>query len=113
MKLAIIGSRTLTDIDISAYIPPDVTEIISGGAKGIDTLAEVYADKHKLSKYIIRPEYQKYPPKVAPMIRNKLIVDHCDALLAFWDKQSKGTLSTIDYANKIGKTVTVVELEKD
>lgn len=110
MKLAIIGSRTLTKVDISAYMPENVTEIISGGAKGIDTLAEEYADKHKLSKHIIRPEYQKYPRKSAPIIRNKLIVDQCDTLLAFWDKQSKGTLSTIQYANKVGKKVKIVEL---
>lgn len=49
MRVAIIGSRTIENIDISSYIPEEVTEIISGGAKGVDSLAEEYADKHRLS----------------------------------------------------------------
>lgn len=43
MKLAIIGSRQITRIHIDPYIPAGVTEIVSGGAKGIDTLAKDYA----------------------------------------------------------------------
>ena len=42
MKLAIIGSRNLTETEIDEYIPCGVTEIVSGGAKGIDTLAREY-----------------------------------------------------------------------
>lgn len=110
MKLAIIGSRGITNLDISPYIPEGVTEIVSGGAKGIDTLAEEYADKNKLSKHIIRPNYQKYPKKSAPIIRNKLIVESCDFVLVFWDGQSKGTLSTITFANKLKKAMKIVEI---
>ena len=40
MKLTIIGSRSITSIDIAKYIPEGVTETISGGAKGVDTLAK-------------------------------------------------------------------------
>ena len=43
MKLAIIGSRTLGEQDISRFIPPGVTEIVSGGARGIDRQAAAYA----------------------------------------------------------------------
>ena len=42
------------------YIPNETTEIISGGAKGIDTLAEKYADENNIPKLIIKPEYAKY-----------------------------------------------------
>ena len=49
MRVAIIGSRNLT-VDISKYIPDGTTESISGGAKGIDTLAEKYADEHNRSE---------------------------------------------------------------
>ena len=59
MKVAIIGSRNLT-VDISKYIPDGTTEIISGGAKGIDTLAEKYADEHNIPKLIIKPEFNLY-----------------------------------------------------
>ena len=48
MKLLIVGSRSITDFDLSPYIPTDISAVISGGACGIDTLAERYADLHRL-----------------------------------------------------------------
>ena len=72
MKIVVIGSRVL-NVDISKYIPALTTEITSGGAKGIDTLAEKYADENNIPKLIIKPEYTKYE-KSAPLQRNKIIV---------------------------------------
>lgn len=43
MKIAIIGSRGLSADDLGKYLPVGVTEIVSGGAKGIDTCAKEYA----------------------------------------------------------------------
>ena len=60
MKLLIAGSRSITDLDILPYIPKDTEYIISGDAKGVDKLAEAYADKMKLSKIIMRPQYERY-----------------------------------------------------
>lgn len=110
MKLAIIGSRNIS-LDVTQYIPQGVEEIISGGAIGIDTCAEEYADKKKLSKHIIRPRYDLYPAKAAPIKRNEMIVDLCDEVLAFWDGKSRGTLSTINNARKKGKPVTIIEIK--
>ena len=49
MKLLIVGSRSITDFDLSAYISAEVDTVISGGAIGIDSLAERYADLHRIS----------------------------------------------------------------
>ena len=43
MKVAVIGSRGLTISNLGDYLPCDTTEIISGGAKGVDTCARDYA----------------------------------------------------------------------
>ena len=109
MKLLIAGSRSITDFDLTPYIPDDVTEIISGGADGIDTLAEKYADEHKLSKHILRPEYSKYG-KAAPILRNHVMVDLADAVLVIWDGKSRGTRSTVNYAKEKGKDLTLIDL---
>ena len=109
MKIAIVGSRNL-NVDISKYIPDGTTEIISGGAKGIDTLAEKYADEHNMPKLIIKPEYEKYG-KVAPLKRNKTIVENADMVIAIWDGNSNGTKFAIDYAKKIGKTLELYIVE--
>ena len=109
MKLLIAGSRSITDFDLAPYIPEDVIEIISGGADGIDTLAEKYADEHKLSKHILRPEYSKYG-KAAPILRNHVMVDLADAVLVIWDGKSRGTRSTVNYAKEKGKDLTLINL---
>ncbi len=107
MKLLIAGSRSIGEFDLSPYVPEDTDLIIVGGAKGIDAVAENYADKHKLSKLILRPKYNLYR-KAAPLKRNKEMVDICDEALIVWDGKSRGTKYTIDYAKKTGKNVNVI-----
>ncbi|MGN1115477.1 MAG: hypothetical protein ACI4TH_02785 [Candidatus Ornithomonoglobus sp.] len=107
MKLLIAGSRSIKEFDLTPYIPSDADMIISGGANGIDMLAEEFADKHKLSKTILRPDYARYK-KGAPLKRNDEMVDMADEVLVVWDGKSRGSKHTIDYAVKIGKKVTVV-----
>ena len=108
MKLMIAGSRSITDFDLSPYIPSDVDLIIAGGADGIDTLAEQYADAHKISKLILRPQYHRYR-RAAPLKRNELMVDIADCILVIWDGSSKGTLHTVHYAEKNGKALTLIK----
>ena len=107
MKLLIVGSRSITDFDISPYIPADTELIISGGANGVDTLAERYADKHKISKLILRPQYRLYR-RGAPLKRNDRMVELCDKALVFWDGKY-----TINYAEKLGKPVEVIIVSMD
>ena len=107
MKLLIVGSRSITEFDLSEYIKSDVDTVISGGANGIDTLAEKYADKHRISKYIIRPRYDLYG-RAAPIKRNEKMVDMADAVLVIWDGISKGTKHTVEYAEKTNKPIEII-----
>jgi predicted Rossmann fold nucleotide-binding protein DprA/Smf involved in DNA uptake len=109
MKLLIAGSRSITDFDLSPYISDDVDLVICGGAKGIDSLAEQYADEKKLSKLVLRPCYKRYG-RSAPLIRNRKMVDLADAVLVIWDGKSKGAKYTINYANKAEKPITLVSV---
>ncbi|MBQ7315368.1 MAG: hypothetical protein IJW83_05130 [Clostridia bacterium] len=108
MKLLIVGSRSITEFDLSPYIPADVDTVISGGADGIDSLAEQYADLHHLSKYILRPRYDLYG-RAAPLKRNEQMVDMADAVLVIWDGRSKGTQYTLTYSKKMNKPITLVQ----
>ena len=109
MKLLIVGSRSITDFDLSPYIAADVDTVISGGAGGIDRLAENYADTHRLSKYIFRPRYDLYG-RVAPLKRNEQMVDIADAVIIVWDGCSKGTRYTLKYAEKTKKPITLIRV---
>lgn len=108
MKLLIVGSRGIVDFDLSPHIPKEVDVIISGGADGIDRLAEQYADLHRLSKYILRPRYDLYG-RAAPLKRNEQMVAISDAVLIIWDGNSKGTQYTLKYAKKMNKPIMLVQ----
>lgn len=107
MKVLVIGSRNICDVDLSLYMPSCVDCIISGGAKGVDQLAERYADEHHIPKTIVYPQYEQYG-RAAPIKRNEVMVDMADYVLAVWDGVSRGTKYTIAYAEKQGKPVRVV-----
>lgn len=109
MKLAIIGSRNCPPIDIMSHLKHLPTGVVSGGARGADTYAREFAQKYNLPLTEYLPEYDKYG-KAAPLIRNKLIVDNCDCLIAFWDGQSRGTKFTLDYAKEKGKPIKIVQI---
>lgn len=106
MKTAVIGSRGLTIDNLEKYLPSDTTEIISGGAKGIDTCAREYAIAHNIKLTEFLPEYEKYG-RVAPLKRNITIIENADIVLAFWDGKSRGTRFVIDNCKKLGKEVRV------
>ena len=111
MKVAVIGSRGITVDNLKDYLPEDVTEIVTGGAKGVDTCAEEYALAHniKLTKFL--PEYSKYR-KSAPLKRNIQIIEYSDLVLAFWDGSSRGTKYVIDNCDKLNTPVRVFTFEK-
>jgi len=106
MKVAVIGSRGLTVNDLGKYLPEDTTEIVSGGAKGIDTCARNYALSHDIKLTEFLPEYNKYG-RGAPLKRNLQIIEYADVVIAFWDGKSRGTKYVIDNCKKLGVQVDV------
>lgn len=112
MKIAIVGSRNLIITNLNGHIPSNVSEIVSGGAKGIDSCAEDYATANGLKLTIFKPDYEKYS-KAAPLRRSDLIIDYADTVIAFWDGKSKGTKYVIDRCRHIGKEIKVVMLTEE
>ena len=106
MKIAVAGSRNILKIDLAPHVA-DATEIVSGGAKGVDSLAAAYAHAHGIKLVEFRPDYARYG-RGAPIKRNYEIVDYADRVVVFRDGQSRGTLSVIKYAEKVGKPCEVV-----
>ena len=106
MKIAIIGSRNLKVNNLGEYLPIGVTEIVSGGAKGIDTCAKIYALKNNIKLTEFLPDYDNYG-RSAPIRRNVEIINYADVIVAFWDGTSHGTKFVIDNAKKRGKKVIV------
>lgn len=107
MKVAIVGSRNLTNIVLDQYISKEVDEIVSGGAVGVDFCAAEYAKNKGLKLTEFLPQYERYG-RAAPIIRNKQIVDYADKIIVFWNGTSKGTLSVIKYATKIEKPFELI-----
>lgn len=110
MKVAVIGSRNFSDYNKLKTVLDEVsviTQIVSGGARGADTLAERYAKLHNIPTLIHKPEWNKYG-KAAGMIRNKLIIEHADLVIAFWDGSSPGTKHSIKLCEKTNKKVQIV-----
>lgn len=95
MKVAVIGSRVLKVNNLGKYLPKETTEIVSGGAVGIDTCAREYALKNQIKLTEFLPEYKKYG-RSAPLKRNLLIIDYADYVIAFLDGKLHGTKYVID-----------------
>jgi len=109
MIVGVVGSRGFNDYElmIRELDKLPITKIVSGGAKGADSLAIYYAILRELPFKIYPPNWDLHG-RSAGYKRNVEIVDNSDEIVAFWDGKSKGTKSTIDIANKQCKKVTII-----
>jgi hypothetical protein len=82
-------------------------EIVSGTAKGADSLGERYATENGLNVKKFPANWEMYK-KAAGYIRNEEMAIYADALIAFWDGKSKGTKHMIDLAEKHNLKIKVV-----
>lgn len=106
MKVAVVGSRNLTINNLGDYLPKDTTEIVSGGARGIDRCARAYANTYNIRLTEFLPEYEIYG-RSAPLKRNLEIIRYADMVLAFWDGKSNGTRFVIENCKKENVPVKV------
>lgn len=121
MKIAIVGSRNFNDYDMFCEhlysilfynmmsSVDDITQIISGGARGADSLAERFAEENDIEIKVYPAEWDKYGKK-AGYLRNELIVQAADVVIAFWNGVSRGTKHSIDLAKKYDKECIVVDV---
>lgn len=111
MKLAVVGSRTFCDeLKLERVLESyrdRVTLLVSGGAKGADSLAESWAVRNGIPTRVFKPDWQKYG-RAAGMIRNRDIIENCDECVAFWDGKSKGTQNSIFICEKLGKKTQII-----
>ena len=105
MNIMIVGSRNFHDYtflrnkcnEIIQKISDNDVTIISGGARGTDSLAEKYAEEYnqEFALWVMKAEWNQYGKK-AGYLRNAEMVKISDYLIAFWDGKSKGTKHSID-----------------
>lgn len=126
MKVVIAGSRSigtdddglqLTDTTVveeavkaSGY---DITEVVCGCAKGVDTLGSIWAEdnniRHTGDRF--KPKWNEgghYNPR-AGFERNALMVEYADAVIVIWDGKSGGSKDTIKKTESAGKPLYVFE----
>ena len=100
-------SEKLNDLFVhSSEFNGSVIKIISGMAKGADTLAIRYADEHKLTKLLFPANWKSYP-RIAGFLRNEDMLSIATHLIVFWDGKSSGTKHMIDIAKEKGIPVWV------
>lgn len=86
----------------------DVT-IISGGAKGTDSLAERYATEMNIPFELFKAEWDKQG-KAAGYIRNEKMVAVATIAYLFWDYASRGTQHTITLCRKHDVPLTIFDV---
>ena len=118
MKIIVAGGRDFKNykllkctLDNFQQEYGNITEVISGTAKGSDKLGEQYANENNIPIKRFVPDWEGLGKK-AGHVRNRNMGDytkeHNGMLVAFWDKHSRGTKGMIDYATKIGLKSVVV-----
>ena len=135
MRIAVTGSRSITDRDWIAYhldkILDDVSikhqdtatgefepiVLMSGGAHGVDTCVAEYAAAYSYDFILFKPyhlidNHALYRPRFF-FARNKQMVDNADVVIALWDGVSSGTKSTIELATHRHKELIVVRWNPD
>lgn len=119
-RVIIAGTRSFNDYELlrdscnnllSEKQRTHTVVVISGTARGADRLGERYAKERGFQLRRFPADWEQYG-KSAGHIRNAKMADNADALIAFWDGESKGTKNMIDNARRKGLAVRVIQYQK-
>lgn len=109
MTVGIVGSRDYSRLDLVrwlvAQLPSDAT-VVSGGARGVDAVAADRARARGLTVIEYIPDWSKGGRR-AGFVRNHLIVERADRMVAFWDGSSSGTAHTIQVTRLAKKPLKI------
>lgn len=103
MKVIIAGGRDITcpfvvgqAVEASGFT---VSEVVSGGARGVDSLGEAWAKANGVGIKSFPADWCKYGRGAGP-IRNAEMAEYADALIAIWDGKSPGTADMVRRATE-------------
>ena len=123
-SIMIVGTRTYEDykafkskvdewLNYNVNLNEDIIEIVSGGARGVDSLAERLANEENFLLKIFPADWNKYGKSAGP-IRNRQMVEYIKekdgTCLIFWDGQSKGTKNDIDLCKEYGVRYKIFDI---
>ena len=111
--VAVVGSRGVKSCAALARRLAELepAEVVSGGAAGVDALAAALARAHWVPLTELRPDYAAHGPTAATHVRNAEIVKRAAMVLVVWDEKSKGTLSTLRAARRLGRPCELLPLD--
>lgn len=113
MRTIIAGSRNITSMSIIEKAIDDsgfsISTVISGNARGVDTLGEMWAQEHDIPVQLFPAQWQTLG-RSAGYRRNEEMARNADALIACWDGVSKGTKHMIDIAHRYNLKVHVYKV---
>lgn len=114
-RVAVVGSRAFSEpetvMNFLVKYCMGAACIVSGGARGVDSWAEYFANRSKIPLSVYPAEWDVYG-KSAGYRRNEVIVNHADIVVAFWDGISRGTKHTMDLATKYNRQLYVIQPAK-
>lgn len=115
MIVGIVGSRHWYDrmsfaLLMRQLLPSEVTEIISGGAPGVDTMAREYAEEHGICVRVFSADAEQGSFVKRAHARNRKIADASDFLIALPSRHSKGTYATVRRFEKRGAEAIIREV---
>ena len=115
MKLIIAGSRSFDDYELlteqldEICAKYDITEIVSGTARGADTMGEIYAIAHDIPVKRFPADWNRYG-KSAGYRRNEQMAQYADACICFSVDNSKGTEHMINLSKQYRLKLRVVRI---